>query len=289
MTKLTMTKPATGCKGAALAFAFAASLGAPLAPAGAATPQEIRELSDALGLPEILQVMVAEGRDYGDEMEGQLFPGRGGASWDGVVAGIYDAEDMSASIEAVLNQQLADVDLGPMLEFFSTERGRRIIRFEVSARQAMMDTDIEDAAKDSYRSMRRQNDPRLEKLDEFAEVNDLVEFNVMGAMNASYAFSLGLMDGNAFDGSLTEDQILADVWAQEDQIRADTEDWLFGFLAMAYRPLEEDDLQAYIDISETDAGQAMNRALFAAFDETYTGISRELGLAATRFMVGEDI
>jgi hypothetical protein len=58
---------------------------------------------------------------------------------------------------------------------------------------------------------------------------------------------------------------------------------------MAYQPLNDADLEAYIEVSETRAGRVLNRALFAGFDDMYVSISRALGVAAARFMTGQDI
>ena len=55
---------------------------------------------------------------------------------------------------------------------------------------------------------------------------------------------------------------------------------VMGFLVLAYQPLSDEDLQAYQAWSESDAGVLVNRALFAAFAEVYTPISRSLGQAA---------
>ena len=111
----------------------------------------------------------------------------------------------------------------------------------------------------------------------------------MGAMNASYAFYNGMIDGQAFDFELTEDEILRDVWSQEAEIRLDTQEWLYGYLMRAYAPLSDDDLQAYIDFSATKAGRVLNAALFAGFDEVFTNVSKALGLSAAGFMQGEDL
>ena len=111
----------------------------------------------------------------------------------------------------------------------------------------------------------------------------------MGAMNSNYAFYTGLLDGNALPRQLTEQQVLTDVWNQEEAIREDTTEWVYSYLMLAYRPLSDEDLEVYTALSETPEGRALNRALFAAFDEVFTGISRTLGLAAARFIAGRDI
>ena len=184
---------------------------------------------------------------------------------------------------------LKDSDIDPLVQFFEGETGRKIVGLEVSARQALLDEAVEAAGKERLEELTADGDPLLDLVTEYVEVNDLLEYNVVGAMNSNYAFYIGLQDGGAFDATLTEEQILTDVWSQEEVIRADTEDWLYGFLVMAYQPLTEAELTEYIALSETPEGQALNRALFVAFDELFVEISRALGRSAATFVVGEDL
>ncbi len=176
-----------------------------------------------------------------------------------------------------------------MTEFFASDIGQRIVAYEITAREALLEEGIEEAAQETLRLREAEGDPRLALVREFVEANDLVESNVMGAMNANYAFYIGLMDGNAFPRQMSEQDILTDVWSQEDEIRADTEEWVHSYLLMAYQPLSDEDLQTYIDMARTDEGRALNRALFAAFDEVFTDISATLGLASARFIAGQDL
>ena len=85
------------------------------------------------------------------------------------------------------------------------------------------------------------------------------------------------------------DQILSDVWAQEDQIRADTSTWLYSYLGLAYHPLTEAEMESYIAFWESPAGQRLNAALFQAFDTVFREVSLELGKAAGIAMQGRDI
>ena len=83
--------------------------------------------------------------------------------------------------------------------------------------------------------------------------------------------------------------ILADVWGQEEEIRTDTREWVFAFSLMAYQPLSDAELRAYVDLSATQAGRALNQALFDGFDRMYADIAYGLGLAAAQALEGEDL
>ncbi|WP_116597542.1 DUF2059 domain-containing protein [Primorskyibacter marinus] len=244
-------------------------------------------LLDALGIPEVIAVMQDEGVAYGAELAEDLIPGGPSPSWNTTVQRIYSVKKMEASVREGFREALADTDLDPLLAFFRTEQGQRIVRLEISARQALVDEDVEEQARAVFRDLDGSGDDRLRVLDEFVEVNDLIEANVVGALNSSYQFYRGLAEGGAV--KMSEDEIVSDVWAQEEDTRVDTREWLYGYLLMAYGPLEPEIIEDYTALSRTEAGAAMNRALFAGFDDMYGDISYALGLAAARQMQSQDL
>ncbi|MEE4118266.1 MAG: DUF2059 domain-containing protein [Paracoccaceae bacterium] len=255
----------------------------------AATIEEVAPLAEALGIDELMPIMRDEGLDYGADLARDMFPGRGGDRWTAQVGRIYDTERMRREMERGMAARLEPGTIDALLQFFESDLGRRIVGLELSARRALLDPGVEEASEEAAAELEASGDPRFELLQSFVEANELVEMNVVGALNSNWAFYQGLDAGGAFDGQLTEEQMLADVWAQEEQIRAETRGWVYAYLGMAYQPLSDDELAAYTAMSETPEGEALNAALFAAFDEMFTRISRELGLAAATFMAGEDI
>lgn len=250
------------------------------------------ELSATLRIPELIAVMQDEGLAYGADLEAELFPGAGGARWRGMVATIYDESAMLQRFQSAFAAGLADDPqaIAEIAAFFGSPRGQRILALEIAARRALLDKTVEAAAAVTVERMRAANDPQIALLERFAVLNDLVEQNVAAALNASFAFYQGMNDGGAFGtGAMTETEMLAAVSAQEADIRAETESWLYPFLALAYRPLPEDDLRAYLAFSETAAAGKANSAVFAAFDEVFGGIARDLGRAAAAVLAGQDL
>lgn len=255
-----------------------------VAPAWAAPADD---LLDALGVREVITLMQVEGRDYGDELADEMLPGGATADWPAMIERIYDAERMEATVRSGFVEALGDTDISDVLEFFQSDVGKRVIQLEISARKALIDDEIEQAARDAFRATDGTDDRDLDRIAGFVDANDLVEANVVGALNSSVAFYNGLVDGGAFE--MTEDDILRDVWSQEEDTRVDTREWVFSFLMMAYGPLSDETVAEYVALSETDAGKAMNRALFVGFDGMYGDISYALGLALARQMQGQDL
>lgn len=250
---------------------------------------KIADLYEVLALPELLSIMSKEGMSYGADIAADLLPGDPGPEWTELVGAIYDIDRMEARVKADFAADLEGGDIDAMLAFFTSEPGRTIIQLEVSAREALLDEAVEEASIEAAGIALADDDPRMEMIKTYAATNSLVEANVVGAMNANYAFYTGLMDGGAFGQSLSEDEILADVWSQEPEIRKNTSEWVYSFLFMAYQPLEDADIEAYIAFSDTEAGQDINNALFTAFDGMFVDISRNLGRASSRFMSRQEL
>jgi hypothetical protein len=172
--------------------------------------------------------------------------------------------------------------------FYDSDLGRRIAEGEIAARQAFLEPGVEEAARERARLEAAEASDRIALLSEFIAVNDLVERNVSGALNSNFAFYRGLADGGAFETDIPEDLMLTEVWGQEAEIRSDTTEWLYAYQMLAYDDLSDAEMGRYIAMSETRAGQALNAALFQAFDVLFERISYDLGQAAATFIAGED-
>ncbi|MCV2869915.1 hypothetical protein OEW28_14890 [Defluviimonas sp. WL0002] len=257
---------------------------------GAAMAQTDSEaVSNALALPELFDIMREEGIAYGNDLEEDLFTGGGGPRWRAEVAEIYDSEKVYQAFFKRFATELPQDGVSSMLNYLTGPEGARIVQLEVDARRAFLDDTVRDAAEARVEEMAAADDKRLAQIQRFITSADLLEGNIANALNGSLAFYRGLAAGGALPERLDEGELLGQVWTQEPDIREETETWLLSYLATAYAPLSDEELDRYINFYETDAGQDLNRALFAAFDDVFTQISYQLGLAAARQLVGQDL
>lgn len=275
----------------ALMIGSAVLLPAAPAPAEAVQAGQVQALSDALLIGDVMAVLRDEGLANAAELSADFASGRGSPAWDAAVSAIYDPVRMRQGFDAALADALKDHPqaVEAAVAFFGRDPGARALRLEIDARRALLDPDAEKAAGFAWEDMVRQGLPRVARIERFAEVNDLLESNVMGALNANLAFFHGMAEAGGPLAAMSESDLLALVWESEAETRGSTAEWLFPFLALAYEPLSDDDLDAYIAFSETAEGKRVNAAIFAAFDRIFLQISRDLGRAAGREMVGQDI
>ena len=193
------------------------------APLWADRPSEMRLtiLMDLLGIADVVEVMRAEGFDYADDLNTDMLDGQAGALWAGQITSLYDAGRMSETVRAKLADRLDARSVDDAIKFFASDTGVQIIQLEIAGRAAMADEEIEEIAREGYFEVKGTADPRFALIAEFEDANDLMERNVTGALTANYRFYQGLVDGNGIE--MSEDEMIDDVWNQENEIRDDTE------------------------------------------------------------------
>ncbi|MEM9843813.1 MAG: DUF2059 domain-containing protein [Pseudomonadota bacterium] len=265
----------------------ATCLAAGLFVAGPALSEPHRELIDALRIEETVTIMRREGLDYAGVLGDDMLGGAAGTGWADVVSRIYDPDKMTTVITDTLESALSDEDVGQVASFFTSDTGREIITLELAAREAMVDEDTEQAATEAFEAAREADSWQYQQIVALIEDSDLIEFNVMGALNSNFAFYRGLSDGNALE--MSEAEMLAEVAAQQDEIRSESEAWLSAYMLMAYQSLSEEQLDDYAAIYRSAQGRIVNAAIFQAYDKMYEELSYLLGRAVADQMRGEDL
>ena len=252
------------------------------APALAEAEGAMTRLIDALRMDDTVAIMREEGLLYGEDLAAEMMPEADLTSWRAHLERLYDSAKMQKLVEAGLAAELGGVDVAPLAEFFTSELGEEIVELEISAREAFLDTEVEAAAKEHYADLDREGAEIVRQIETLIADSDLIEQNVMGILNANLMLYRGLADGGAYD--LSEEDMLRDVWSQEEGVRDDSSEWIGAYLLTAYQPLETDEIDRYIAMWRTEEGQALNRALFAVFDRMYEEISYLTGQAVAQHM-----
>lgn len=253
-------------------------------PLSAATQDE---LIAAFRIEDTVTIMRQEGLDYAGVLGEGMLGEEPGSGWASAVSRIYDVDKMTSVITDHLQEALSDADVAEVAAFFTSDLGEEIITLELAAREAMADDAIEQVATEAVEAAREDNTWQYQQVLELIEDSDLVEFNVMGALNSNLAFYRGLADGSAI--GMSEEEMLADVAGQQDEIRGESEAWLQAYMLMAYQTLTPEQLNDYAALYRSEQGQQVNAALFEAYDQMYSELSYLLGRAVADQMRGEDL
>lgn len=256
-------------------------------PAQAEDRAELDVLLQALRVGDTVEIMREEGLAYSQSLARDMMPEADPARWQATVERIYDTGKMRNLVEERMAQGLEGVDLAPLNAFFTSELGAEVVELELSAREAFLDPEVEDAAKEQYEKLDREGALIVDQIDTLIADSDLIEHNVMGILNSNLMLYRGLADGGAYD--LSEEDMLLDVWSQEEGVREDSAAWIGAYLLTAYQPLEDNEVQEYIDLWRSDEGQALNRALFSTFDRMYEELSYLVGQAVAQHMRSQEL
>ena len=244
-------------------------------------------LMDVLKVDEVARILEAEGLDYAQTLNQDMLGGQGGAGWQMQVDAIYNPQRITEMLRGYLEAELQGDMREQTIDFLASGVGAQIIALENAARAAITDQEIENAARTRFAELEGSDDPRLAQITALIDAGDMIDRNVTAAMNSNYQFLRGLADGGAMD--MTQEEMLAEVGGQQDEIAEDTTGWLYGYLLMAYSPLEDDALDHYITFAQTKAGMALNRALFDGYGADFAEISYALGRAIALNMVAVEL
>lgn len=248
---------------------------------------QIDDLFVALSGPASVGILRDEGLANMVEMEQAFLGGPGGARWDRAIAQVYDRERMEARMRAGFRAGLQGVDTAPLLAFYQGPIGTRLVAVELSARQAFLVLGVEEDARAAWRA--NPTTVHAAQIDAFIVLNDLIERNVTGALNSNHAFLIALAQGAPELETRTEPEILRDVWAEAEGIRADTDEWMHAFLSMAWTPLSAEDVAAMMTLSQTPQGLALNQALFVGFDAMFEEVSAMIGVAVAAMFSEQEL
>ncbi|WP_193141580.1 DUF2059 domain-containing protein [Meridianimarinicoccus sp. MJW13] len=258
----------------------------------AAQPARLSDqVLDALELEALLVVLQDEAVESGADLAVDLSGEEDLDGWRRTLADLNAPDKVAPRMRDAFADALDDEMAESALAFFTTSPGQDLVQLELSARQALRDPDIETAILSRFETEAASGAGRVDAIEAFIEANDLIDLNVLGALNANAAFLLGMRDGDpeGYGGNAGDEDILQQVWVQEPEIRQSTTDWVHAFLWLAYQPVSDADFDTYLTFTESQAGQALNVALFKAFDALFVSTSYETGMALSLFLSSQDI
>ncbi|WP_171211502.1 DUF2059 domain-containing protein [Ruegeria sp. HKCCA5426] len=246
--------------------------------------EKVDRLMEALRLSEVVDILTSEGKAQAHTMNETFMGNSGGEYFHTQIEDIYNPDWIHDQISMAFLETLTDSQLDRAIVFFESDLGQTIVSLENSARLAIQDETIKEMAQDSYFAIDRSSQSyRL--IDEYIEVNDLIEKNVQSSLNADYNFFRALTEDAGGDGTDLIEQLLLD----KDNIERETVTWLYSFLLLAYQPLTEAQMRENIAFSRTDTGRAMNDAFFLGFNRMYDDVYYRLGLAVSHVLSGSDL
>ena len=230
----------------------------------------IRQLSDALQVPRLLDIFAAEATASADQIAQDFLGGDTDAVFAQTVARLHDPERLHPIFLERMEDAL-DPDLAAgAVSFFDTDLGRRVTDLEIAAREAMRDEAVEQAV---IARVAQSGTPDL--VQRMMREGDLVARNVEDTLQVIGAFYEGRREAGATE--MSQADIAGLLEESRPGVTAETDGWLSGFLTLSYSPLAEDELAIYVDFWATETGRALEDALFEVFGDLFVENSYAVG------------
>ncbi len=267
-------------------------LGVLFATAGIAAADQsdrIRGIFEDLRQPDAIEILSQEGISNAMVLVDGLIPVDSYDAWRARVAELYDPVALEQEVFETFRAVLVGQDMTAAAEFYQSELGHRIVDLELEARIDMQDPAIEQLARGAVFSAMSNMPQRLRDVGVFIQTTNLIDRNVAYGLNDSMAFYMGLADGGALDPSWTPDVIRQTVWSEEPFIRSGTMEWMNAYLYRAYQPLSDEEMRIYLEFVQSPAGEVLNNAMYAAYDQAFVRINREMGRFAAELMLSSQL
>ena len=189
----------------------------------------------------------------------------------------FNGDALTEDIFQRMLGKVADAHLDEVIAFYRSDVGQRMVRLEVASAAPGEAERIQMEGPELYRRAAEDDPDRVEFYDRIAESIGLEDLMTAMTMNMSYAMISGMAGSAALPQALTDEQIIAIVNAQADQMREYVRDFVRGMFAYTYRDASKRDLAAYAEYAETEAGRAFNEAMVAAIQGALVDRMRAFG------------
>jgi hypothetical protein len=241
-----------------------------------------QRLLESVQTNRLLSILATEAIESGSDVDRDFLNGEGGDFFRETVTRLNDPKRLAPKLEAIYTESMTETQRDSVALFFESDLGQRIIDLELSAREAMIDAEVEAAVKERVAG---SGVPPL--VQQLIDESRLVERNTEDSLGIVKEFFLGIR--SAGQDELTPGQIDAIVEESRAEVEADTREWLGAFLTLSYSPLSDDELSTYLEFWRTDAGRAFDEALFAAFRQIIGENSFAVGQLVGRLQLSQDI
>lgn len=165
---------------------------------------EFSRLWMALRLDETLEIVREEGHEYAIEAAIDLTGRPADAFWHRTVREIYDIDRMTQRVKTDMAQALRGKELGPVLAYYESSAGAKVIDLEISARRAYLSPGVDEAAREEWLTSGKKGQ-RGALIRRIVDDADLIDRNVAGALNSNFAFLVAFARFGPNDGALVDE------------------------------------------------------------------------------------
>ena len=249
--------------------------------------QPSEQLYQLLHLDELVDIVSEEGLADAKATADAYLQGITRGNFGVSISQIYDKKSLSSKVKQMFSKALPTATANSLIAFYKSELGVQVSQLEVSARRAISDPSIEKYVIDRALEAEVQGKSRPQLLRSAINKMDWVKQNLAGAYEARFAFLAALSEVEAL--RLDQARIFTLMQSDQEALSLEIEEWLLGYMYMAYSPLSDDELAAYMRFQASPEGMALNEVLFDTFSRLNTENAEKLGQFTASALSAQDL
>ena len=249
--------------------------------------QPSEQLYQLLHLDELVDIVSEEGLADANATADAYLQGVTRGGFGASIAKIYDKNSLTSRVKAMFAKALPARSADRIIALSHTHLGREVRQREESSRRAITDPSIEDYVIELVLEAEARGKRRPQLLRSAIKEMDWVKQNLAGAFEARFAFleAVSQVEGLQLD----QGQIFTLMQSDQEALSKEIEEWLLGYMHMAYSPLSDDELTAYLAFQTSPEGMDLNAALFDTFNKLTTENAQKLGQFTASALSAQDL
>ena len=232
----------------------------------------------ALKLDRLFEEIREEGLIAAKEMQGDLKNSQSVVGWSKNINEIYSTKLMKDYFKKELtNLESLSIFL-LAIDFYEKPLGVKIIENELITRIKIRDDGEKEKARNTVKQLKYLKPYRFKLYNEIINANGFIEDNISSSMNSNLAFYEGYAAGLATsDQSLTEREMISQIWLNESETRKRMTDWVLNFSVTSFKNLNDNELKEYLAFSNSKSGRYLSNNINFIFDKLFEIQSYKLG------------
>lgn len=232
----------------------------------------------ALKLDRLFEEIREEGLIAAKEMQGDLKNSQSVVGWSKNISEIYSTKLMKDYFKKELtNLESLSIFL-LAIDFYEKPLGVKIIENELITRIKIRDDGEKEKARNTVKQLKYLKPYRFKLYNEIINANGFIEDNISSSMNSNLAFYEGYAAGLATsDQSLTEREMISQIWLNESETRKRMTDWVLNFSVTSFKNLTDSELKEYLEFSNSKPGRYLSNNINFIFDKLFGIQSYKLG------------
>lgn len=212
-----------------------------------------------------------------------------GAQWTGLVADVFDTEQMHDTAIEILGETLDDDLLTHAVDFYTSDLGQRLVEVENRSHMEEDDGVKTESGEAIVAGLVRIGSPRLEELKRLNAATGSEDASIHAIQEVQVRFLMAAAAAGVIELRMEESDLRESLKQQEGEMRRSMQRSGLAGSAYTYQAFSDDEITAYADALEHPKMQKVYALMNAVQFEIMANRFEALALAMSRLQPSTDL